>query len=151
MGYMKYSFYAVIFFALAAVFSSAWFGVHYFDGTVVAKPYDVALAWDRALAERERHGWKMDVDFTQPLQRGQNVVDVRFVQPDGSIAPITTAQIQVVAAHRNQERQEFTVTLEEGRFRVQPEFAYPGTWQIIATLQPTTTPFTLEQNVYVME
>lgn len=151
MGYMKYSLYAVIFFALAAVFSSAWFGVRYFDGTVVAKPYDAALAWDRALIERERHGWAMMVDVPAPLQRGQTIVDIRFMQPDGSVAPITTAHIQVVAVHRHQERQEFVVTLEDGRFRVQPDFPYPGAWQVIATLQPETVPFTIEQNLYVVE
>jgi nitrogen fixation protein FixH len=117
--------------ALAATIGTIIIGIRNFEGTVVDKPYETGLAWDKTRKAKEMLGWTVDVQGG-PFKTGKNEVIVKVLDKEGSslsdaVVTMTASRPSTNAYNRSYQ----TMVQGAGRYSASIDLPLVGSWDII--------------------
>ena len=136
---------------LAVTIATIVVGSRRFDGVVTERPYETGLAWDASQKERQRLGWKIDLQ-KKTFTKGANELSLTIWGRDG--APLKNATVLVNIsrpASRRYDRMYEARRQAGGRYGATIELPLFGHWDLRADIRQGTERMDHQERIYAQE
>jgi nitrogen fixation protein FixH len=135
--------------ALAATIGAIIVGSQSFEGLVVERPYEAALAWDKTRQKQTSLGWTVSVHGSR-FKTGKNDLIVRILDKNESLITDAVVNLTVSRLSTRVYDKTYRATQQmDGRYSASIDLPLYGNWNLIIDANHNNDHASFKQTIYV--
>jgi len=137
--------------ALSAVIGSVIVGKKVFDGTVVEKPYEQGLLWDKIRSNKHESGWSAVVN-NRKFNKGEDEVSISVLDKYGK--PLSDASVSILVSRPSTtayDRNYETLRRSDNSYAAKVYFPLFGYWDLKIKVAKKGESVIFEERIFAKE